>query len=269
MDQSISDALNLFYKLKGRYKKEGQKMKQKILNRTELSLDEKRDLFQAQKRKCINCKKPVGSIFKVEPNRYIALCGAHNNPDAGITPCNLDIQITRGKVELLPNYVEELRKNHKELVTNIMLIKYNLLFKYSNEEESVVDFEKAKHAFDSNGSLFDANKTKLIEITNLLDKRGKIDETDLQIFEFTKEIKALVEDASNSGNPQLLKDAVELYIQKMMEILTENRQLKYSYQAIEEDISEPGAFRLVQKPYTITNLETIVGTGFKVDKLTL
>ena len=97
-----------------------------------------------------------------------------------------------------------------------------------------------------------------------MEKREKIDLTDLQIFEFVKEIKALVEDAHQSGNPQLLKDAVEIYIQKMMDVLQENRGLKYSYQAIE---TEGEKRRLVQKPYTVGNLETIIDGKFKVDAL--
>lgn len=264
MEHTVADAVSIFYKLKGRYDKEGQKLKQKILNRVDLSLEEKREMYQAQKRKCINCKKPVGTIFKVEAKRYIAMCGARENPDGGVTPCNLDIQISRGIVELLPNYVEELREKHKELITSIMKIKFNLLFKYSNEEETVTTFETTKNEFDANATLFDANKTKLVEITNLLEKREKIDLTDLQIFEFVKEIKALVEDAHQSGNPQLLKDAVEIYIQKMLDVLQENRGLKYSYQAIESDGEKR---RLVQKPYTLQSLETVVDCKFKVDAL--
>ena len=264
MEQTVADAINIFYKLKGRYDKEGQKIKQKILNRQDLSLEEKRDLFQTQKRKCIKCKKPVGTIFKVEPERYIAMCGAQENPEGGVAPCNLDIQISRGKVELLPNYVNELMEKHKEFISTIMKIKFNLLFKYSNEDETVSSFETAKNEFDANASVFDANKTKLVEITNLLGKREKIDLTDLQIFEFIKEIKALVEDAHQSGNPQLLKDAVEIYIQKMLEVLQENRELKYEYQAVEHESSK---FRLVQKPYTVQNLETVVNGQFKVNAL--
>ena len=133
MEQTVADAINIFYKLKGRYDKEGQKIKQKILNRQDLSLEEKRDLFQTQKRKCIKCKKPVGTIFKVEPERYIAMCGAQENPEGGVAPCNLDIQISRGKVELLPNYVNELMEKHKEFISAIMKIKFNLLFKYSSK----------------------------------------------------------------------------------------------------------------------------------------
>lgn len=264
MEEVVEDAIRIFYKLKRQYEKELQKLKQKIINRVDLSLEEKKELFQTQKakQKCVVCKKPGGTLFKVEAGRYIAMCGAENEDGK----CNLDIRISKGKVELLPNYVEDLRKKHQDLITEIMKIKYNLLFKFSNEEDTVQSFESTKNNFDSNATLFDANKTKLVEITNLLDKREKIDITDLQIFELVKEIKALVEDAKQSGNSQLLKDAVEIYIQKMLDVLKENQQLKYSYQAIEK---EDDLFRLVQKPYTLENLETVVGSKFKVESLKL
>lgn len=268
MEQSVLDALNIFFKLKSRYEKEGEKLKQKILNREDLTLEEKRDMFHTQKRKCVKCKKPVGTIFRVEPNRYVALCGARESaeigpnaaPNAG--PCNLDIQITRGNIELLPDHVKELRKLHNKLVEQIMKIKYNLLFKFATEEETVSQFEKTRDAFDVNTSLYDASKTKLIEITNLLDKQEQINLTDLQLFEFVKEIKAMVEDAEHSGNSQMLKDVVELYIHKMLDVLKKNSDLKYAYQAVEQ---EGDQFHLVQKPYTVEQLETVVGgTNFKV-----
>ena len=239
MDQAISDAMSIFYKLKARYEKEGDKIKQKLINRDDLTMAEKRDLFQTQKRKCINCKKPVGTIFKVDEKQLVALCGASQNPEGEIPPCNLNIKIIK--------------------------VKYNLLFKYASEEETVTEFEKEREEFDKTTTLFDLYKTKLIQITSLLEKRERISLTDLQIFEFIKEIKENVEESIQSGNPQLLKDGVELYIHRLLDILKENSNLKYSYQAIENQ--EDGTFRLVQKPYTQSETEAVIGDGFKVSSL--
>ena len=64
---------------------------------------EKRDLFQTQKRKCINCKKPVGTVFNIDDKQLVALCGATQNPDGEIQPCNLNIKIIKGSVVQLPD----------------------------------------------------------------------------------------------------------------------------------------------------------------------
>ena len=265
MDQGVLDAMNIFYKLKARYEKEADKIKQKIINRDDLTMAEKRDLFQTQKRKCINCKKPVGTVFNIDDKQLVALCGATQNPDGEIQPCNLNIKIIKGSVVQLPDYVHELRERHKELVNTIIKVKYNLLFKYANEEETVSEFEKEREEFDKTTTLYDLYKTKLIQITTLLEKQERISITDLQLFEFIKEIKENVDESIRSANPQLLKDVVELYIHRILDILKENRQSKYSYQAIEEE--ETGEFRLVQKPYTQYETETIIGEGFKVISL--
>jgi hypothetical protein len=259
MDPAVNDALGIFFKLKGKYEKEVNKAKEKIMKRSDITLAEKRDLYQEKKFKCIICKQEGGSIFKIEPTRYIAMCGAES-------PCNFSINIKRGNMVQLPNYVKTLRVKHQEMITAIMKIKYNLLFKYSDEEETVSLFEREKGDFDTTTSLYDAYKTKLIDITNLLSKMETIHLTDLQIFEVVKEIKGMVSDARIDNNPQFLKDAVELYIKKLLDILKLNRESKYSYQSVEYS-KDNDEYKLIQKPYTLYDTETVIGDAYKVESL--
>ena len=170
MDPTIVDAMAIFYKLKGQYDKNVRKIKQRIITKEGLSMDEKRDLFLAQRPKCIVCKRPVGTIFKTESKKLVAMCGA-NSEEISLAPCKLNIQISKGDLVYLPNYTKELREKHNEIVTEIIKIKYNLLFKYSNEEKTVEDFEKEKTNLSETGELFNTYKTKLIDITNLLSKQ--------------------------------------------------------------------------------------------------
>ena len=260
VEPEILDAINIFFKLKGKYENDIKKMKKKILKRVDLNEQEKRDMFQTLKPKCVICKNEGGTIFKTEPERYLAMCNAEPK-------CRLDIRITRGSVVHLDEYVKELKEQHSELVTSIMKIKYNLLFKYSDEEIAVKAFESTKNNFDTIATAFDLYKTKLIDISNLLSRKEKINLTELQIFEFVKEIKELVTEAKNESNPQYLKDSVELYINRLMEALKENRESKYRYQAVEKD--ESGSYQLVQKATTIEDLEVISGGSFKVESLSI
>jgi hypothetical protein len=286
MEPSTLNAIAIFYKLKGRYDKEGDKIKHKIISRTDINMAEKRDLYQTQiqKRKCVQCKKPVGTLFKVDNDRLVALCGAASASTSSTAasvstaasastaavaaePCKLNIQIIRGKVIQLPDYIEELRETHKTFIEAIMKIKYNLLFKFSTEAETITSFEKEKTGFDSNATLFDVNRSKLVEITNLLNKKQRIDITELQLFDLVHEIKEMVNDSVDSGNPQILSDAVTLYIEKILIVVKENHELKYSYQAIEKGVNDTSI--LVQKPYTIADIETVIGKKYKVESLSL
>ena len=259
MDPVVNDALGIFFKLKRKYEKDVTKEKEKIMKRDDITLAEKQKLYREKRFKCIMCKQEGGSIFKIEPTRYIAMCGAES-------PCNFSINIKRGNMVQLPNYVKTLREKHQELITVIMRIKYNLLFKYSNEEETVSLFEREKGEFDTTTTLYDAYKTKLIDITNLLSKMETIDLTDLHIFEIVKEIKGMISDSQLDNNPQFLKDAVELYIKKLLDILKLNRESKYTYQGVEYN-KDSNEFKLIQKRYTLYDTETVIGDTYKVETL--
>lgn len=262
MDTATSEAMAIFYKMKGEYDRKLRKIKKAVLDKDNLTLEEKRDLFKAQRPKCLVCKRPVGMIFQSENSRLVGMCGDTTNP------CKFNITITKGKIVYLPNYVAKLRKEHKHFITKIMEIKYNLLFKFSTEDESVSEFEREKNDYEKNAVLFDNYKTQLLEITELLSKQDRIALTDLQIFEFIKEMKELIQEGISTQNPQLLRDAVEIYVARVMDVIRENQSLKYNYQAIEVD-GHTGESILIQKPYTIGDLEKVVGDDFKVESLVL
>ena len=85
--------LNDYYKLKNNYENEILKEKKKIIKNQELSWKEKRNEFKSFKPKCINCKRPVGTIFSIKYNTEVefrelkAICGSRTDP------CNLNINI--------------------------------------------------------------------------------------------------------------------------------------------------------------------------------
>ena len=60
---SFNEALNNYYQFKTLYETSYNKEKRDIINNKKLSWNEKRSEFQKLKKKCINCKRPVGTIF--------------------------------------------------------------------------------------------------------------------------------------------------------------------------------------------------------------
>ena len=61
----VKESLNEYFKLKQKYEAEIAANKKRIINNSTLSNREKRSEFMKLKPKCINCKRPGGSIFKV------------------------------------------------------------------------------------------------------------------------------------------------------------------------------------------------------------
>jgi hypothetical protein len=118
-------AMNTYYKLKSAYENSFAKEKAEIMKRMGLSWREKRREFAELKPKCINCKRPVGTLFSnnVDPNgdgRSInAVCGDRNKP------CDLDISINLG---LITNLKDTMQNDKMEINEN----KRKISFKYNS-----------------------------------------------------------------------------------------------------------------------------------------
>ena len=111
---SVEEAINNFYKEKSKYESLLDKDKKSIIKNKGLSWKEKRVEYNKLKPKCVNCKRPVGSIFSVthdnsnmqEIRILRATCGDRVNP------CNFNININPGSYS---NIVAVLKKEELDL----------------------------------------------------------------------------------------------------------------------------------------------------------
>ena len=144
MSEYIENSINEYYKLKSNYENEINKNKKNIINNTSLSWKEKRIEFQKLKPKCINCKRPGGTIFSIKldnstNNRHLkAICGILSNP------CNLNINIELGKYEELPYILKDTEKEINEIKLNIIDDKNKLLFGFIKTDLALNNFNEIK-----------------------------------------------------------------------------------------------------------------------------
>ena len=104
---------------------------------------EKRVAFsKLPKPDCINCKRPVGTVFSVKNvssdfvRKYIAKCG-----DA-TEPCPLNINIHKGTHFAFENEINKNAEYIDEYKKNIIKEKYDMMFGYVAEETAIHNFEK-------------------------------------------------------------------------------------------------------------------------------
>ena len=64
----LLESVNTFYKLKNQYDDINLKLRRKIIKNEELSWKEKRVEFKKLRPKCINCKRPFGTLFSISYN---------------------------------------------------------------------------------------------------------------------------------------------------------------------------------------------------------
>jgi hypothetical protein len=132
MSISVNDAFNEYYKLKNKYDSDYNKDKQKIIKNKTMSWKEKRNEFKQLKPKCINCKRPVGTIFSIKKSgdpkndfrELKAICGSLTEP------CTLNININAGVTYNILDHIKELEKDVENYKNEIIEYKNKLLFGY-------------------------------------------------------------------------------------------------------------------------------------------
>lgn len=252
MSDEYYEQMSDFYKLEKKYSKNLAKIKKKISESTELSRKQKREKIQALRPKCVNCKKPVGTIFEIKRDYLRAICGA-NNPNIakeGYKPCNLDINIKKPELVNLEDIILKIRKEKEALMEKIALDKIKLLYTSSDknlELETVEQIEQMKLKHREKSSLLE-NYIK--QHLSLMENKKMTKELFLKVFSITKEIIALIEDKRT-------KDAVELYIDSYIPAIKNETSNKYQEQYIEE-VENNYYLHQVSKDEALTNLDVVV-----------
>jgi hypothetical protein len=255
---SINDAFNEYYKLKNKYESDYNKDKQKIIKNKMMSWKEKRDEFKQLKPKCINCKRPVGTIFSIKKsgdpkNDYRelkAVCGSLTEP------CTLNILINAGITYNILDHIKELEKDIEDYKNEIIEYKNKLLFGYVQSETVIENFEKIKEAINDTSFLLNINYEHLFDIVDNKATNESIAKLKEEIYVFINEIKESMKNFDTTKNVQFVRDSIDIYVNQMETKLQELSKLKYKVNLVEFDESE-GIYRLIQKKNGIADLEDV------------
>lgn len=264
--ESAESALNEYFKLKSKYENEVMQNKRKIINNPLLSPKEKRQAYLKLKPKCINCKRPGGSIFSVksfpldEENKkyreFKARCGIVADP------CNLNITIQSGIYNSLPEIIQKIEAEIKQSKNIIIDSKNKLLFGYITTETALQNFDDEKEIVNSYTSLLEEYLNEYISKTENPEEKKTLDESLEQSYDLINSIKGAMRQYNETENGQFVKDAVDTYINNLHPLLEKIMTLKYKQSFVHYNMDD-NTFHLIQNKNTIKSLEY---TSF-VDKL--
>lgn len=252
-----NEALNEYFKMKLNYETQNAINKKQIVTNTRLSTQEKRNKYKKLKPKCIHCKRPGGTRFNIHffPStdtgesyrEYSASCGIISNP------CNLNIKIKLGKVQLLPeilNSVEIEIKSNKNIIIDD---KNKLLFGYLTAEEALEEFDEIKDIITSYSSIYEDYLTDYNKLVDNKDKNQELSEATLNSYVQIEQIKHCIKQMNETNNVQFARDAVNIYINTLSPLLKTIADLKYNENMVlREDNSS--VCKLMQNKYSIQNL---------------
>jgi hypothetical protein len=256
---SPEDALNEYFKLKNKYETQIMQNKRAIIN-SKLSNYEKRQEYLKLKPKCINCKRPGGTIFSIK--NYPHTEGENNikyrefRARCGILadPCNLNITIQTGIYNFLPEIITSIEKELTESKNIIIDNKNKLLFGYITTETALKDFDEEKTLIDTYTSILEEYINEFIDINDNSQKKLELKESLEQSYDIIEQIKVSIRRYNETENTQFVNDAVDLYINTLHPLLGKIMKLKYKQSFVYYD-SNDNTFHLIQNKNTIKSLE--------------
>lgn len=250
------EGLDKYYELKDQYETSINNEKKKIIAIPNLSWKEKRLKYSELRPKCINCGRPVGSIFTCKISKDFerilsAVCGDKENP------CPFNIKINLAETNDLRELMKEDEEELMEYKKSIILDKNDFLFGYISSEEAVKKFEEIREkvitATENSQfflTLFNVN-------TDSSKKKEMLIKIQTEVYTNIENIQKMMSDYEKTQNRQFVIDAVEVYVNDMTPRLKNLMNLKYATSYV--DYEDDGTYKLVQLPYSIEQLEFVLG----------
>ena len=247
------DALNEYYAYKHQYDTKFDEDKSAVKNTDGLTMSQKRAKIMRIKRnrKCVACGQSGGTHFTNEDGVLRAACGNRSQP------CSLRIEIVKGKFMSLEQLAESSLRTADILKDQIIKTKLDLLFNYSTEEAALRQFEKDRAALDQALGLYGGFRQKYLDVVRNAERREEADALTAKFYAAVQDLKDVLQKPPGGENDaSFVRDAVALYVGTIEPLNQQLMETKYVYSAVERDPSlGDDAFRLVQKPYTLEQLE--------------
>lgn len=245
------EKLRKYYELKNKYNKRVRVIKNKILN-SDNTIEVKKQLYAKNKFKCINCNNEGGTIFTENSEILKAVCGNTSSP------CKLNLEIKKMNVNKLNDDIIKLNNLIKSTKENIVLTKLDYLFKYLEEDKAIEDFENYK----KNLSIYQEKYNIVLTLYNsIVDNSEKKSNIDILLFEkndLINKFKDYIELFKKSKELRYLKEANEIYLNKLKDNVKSIREEIYSYNDVENIvINDEDIKKLCQLKYKIEDFEFI------------
>lgn len=259
------EALDKYYEMKDQYETSINNEKKKIIAIPNLSWKEKRIKYAELRPKCVNCGRPVGSVFSCKETDdferiLTAVCGDKENP------CPFNIKINLAETHDLRSLIKEEEDKLTEDKKNIIMDKNDFLFGYITSEQAVKKFEKIREdvvTATENSQYF---LTLFNVTTDSSKKREMLDKVQTEVYTNIENIKKMMSEYDKTQNKQFVTDAVEVYVNDMIPRLKKLMSIKYDKSYV--DYEDDGTYKLVQLPYSIEKLEFVLGDQ-QVEKMQL
>jgi len=251
---SANEAIDYFYKIKGRYDTKYNNAKKRIMASDE-SIARKRSRVQSITLKCVSCKRDVGTRFSVADRHLKAVCGDSSDP------CKLNIDIQLGQSTSMNSLDDAITSDLNTVKVQIIKTKLLLLFGLLDEdrmEEAFLDLKKSYKSLIEvqnmiDGEIRNNQMIKIQEGAGDVRAMRDIERTTLAaanqvklgnlISDFQRQMREYENDESADTKLAKITDAIDLYLTQIIPTVDTIRTTLYKINTI---IKEKNLYKLVQ-----------------------
>jgi hypothetical protein len=251
------EALDRFFKLKSKYENDLNRAKHKEFKKYENKKTASKKAALV-KPKCINCHRPVGSIFSCSSSGYSAICGDKNQP------CQLNIILSRGYSKPIEDLVNFFKESIDDTKTEIIQQKMNTLFSYISEDQSAQIFAKKIKEYNNDSKIFANNLSIYNDLYNNSHKVEMIQKKNATIHDIHKKIRTMIDEYKNTEHKETLRTAIDVYIRDLIPEIDNLRRLKYEIN--EMIVDDDGNDALYQREVALSKMEYTYGEHPSVSK---
>ncbi len=261
---NYEEALDKYFKLKTKYENDVKEKRRSAYKRG-VNRKDKISRAAAVRPKCINCKRPVGSIFSTDINGYRAICGDKDHP------CKLDIKLNRGNFELSEEILETFKGALDDTKDRIIKLKMDTLFNYVSESTSSKLFKKKMEDFNKDSKIYKDELDRYNDLYNNAHKQELYKSKMETIYELQKNIRTLLAEYANTGDKNVLNIAVVTQKDDLIPEIENLRRLKYDIMEVNIDVNanDPDVSTLFQSEVALSRCEYLYGESPSVVKFSI
>lgn len=250
------ESLNTYFEMKTEYQTKIYNMRKQVFNKAKTKKAAKKMMAEL-KPKCINCDRPVGSLFSNEERTYSVRCGDAKNP------CNLDIRIFAGEFGLLYHFLKMLQIEIQDKKQEIIKQKLDTLFNYIGEQDAIILFKKKLEEYTEVNTFLKDLTDEYTTLNFNQERKEKIQKKIEHIQSIQERFNDLIEQYKQTDNQDLLKDAMTVYVSEIKPEMDNLQIMKYEIMEINKEGND---YVMFQKDFRLAKLDFTFGSYPKVLK---
>jgi hypothetical protein len=245
--------LDNYFKTKSRYEKEHAENKRKIIRNTTFNFKERRKEISNLKPKCIQCLRPVGTIFSnlVDQNNKRILkmqCGDK------ISPCFHDT-IFMPSVYTYPLILRELEEDIESDKKKMIIIKNEQIFGLISDKTAINNFDVLKKRISDNYTLHTETLKEYVNRSDNPEKEKNLSEQMILVENTMRELKKKLDLYEKTKDVQYVKAVVNHQIDSLMPSMKNIMNLRYNSSFVEYNDFD-GTHQLRQNNMNIVDMRS-------------